>query len=273
MKIKPEDYDNLRTAGRINGQVLAALRDALRPGMKTKELDVLARRLLKKNGAEPAFLGYPPNGEHPYPASINVSVNEELVHGIPGERRIKSGDIVTLDCGTAYNGVIADSAITVPVGKVPNRLLQLIQATEHALYAGIQLAQPGRKVGDISFAIQTVLRKYRVSIPPQFGGHGVGYSLHDAPHVANWGKPNKGDSLEVGMALAIEPMGMYGNPTTALLADHWTVVTKDKSWCAHTEHTVLLTENGAEIMTPVPPPSKKKTAPRRTIKKKLKRKS
>jgi methionyl aminopeptidase len=252
--IKPQDYDNLRRAGQINGQILAALRAAVRPGMQTIELDHLARQLLQEAGAEAPFLNYSvhPNGQHPYPAVINVSVNEELVHGIPGKRILKEGDVVTLDCGTKYNGMIVDSAITVGVGAISEKHQRLIHATHEALMVGIQMASPGRRVGDISFAIETILRKYQVNIPPNFGGHGVGYSLHAAPHVANEGKPNQGELLQVGMALAIEPMGMYGRNATRTLADHWTIVTTDRSVCAHSEHTILITETGTEILTPVP---------------------
>lgn len=252
MMIRPEDLDNLRKAGEINGRVLAALRDAVRPGMKTKELDDIAAGIHAEEGAGSPFLGYPPDGKHPYPAVINVSVNEELVHGIPGKRVLRNGDVVTLDCGTSYNGMIADSAITVIVGDAPQKYYDLIKATEHALSMAIQVARPGRTLGDLGFAIAGVLRQYKVNIPPPFGGHGVGYELHGKPHVANYGLPGKGDVLQAGMALAIEPMGMYGKPDTKLLKDHWTVVTLDKSVCAHSEHTVLITDDGAEILTPVP---------------------
>jgi methionyl aminopeptidase len=251
--IKSEDYDKLRYAGKINGQILAALRDAVHPGMQTRELDVIARDMMKAAGATPPFLNYCfPGGKHPYPAVINVSVNEELVHGIPGKRVLRKGDVVTLDCGTAYQGVIVDSALTVAVGDVSDRLMQLIHATEEALDIAIQIAKPGRRVGDVAFAIQAVLQKYKVNIPPRFGGHGVGYALHDEPHVPNVGMPNEGDELRVGMALAIEPMAMLGKPDTRLMRDHWTVVTTDRSVCAHSEHTVLITPTGAEIITPIP---------------------
>jgi len=252
--IKTSDYDNLRYAGQVNGQILAAMRDALRPGMRTCELDEIAQQMHRDAGCEPPFLGYPAGGEHPYPATINVSVNEELVHGIPGERVIRDGDVVTLDCGTQYNGLIADSAITVTVGEgeVPPEVRQLIDGTKTALDIATKIAGPGRHVGDVAFAIQSVLYKYGITIPPQFGGHGVGYSLHESPHMPNWGTPGKGPKLRVGMALAIEPMGMLGKQETRLLDDHWTVVSIDGSICSHFEHTVLITDSGAEILTPVP---------------------
>lgn len=256
MKIRAEDYDKLRQAGRINGAILAALRDAIQVGMQTRELDEIAQQMLKEAEAEAPFLGFPPNGKHPYPATINVSINDELVHGIPGKRIIQNGDVVTLDCGTQYQGLIADSAITVIVGEASPKAKRLIQATEEALALAIKATKPGRTIGDVAFVIQTVLRKYRVNIPPQYGGHGVGYALHAPPHVPNWGKPHKGMTLEAGMALAIEPMGMFGRPETRLMPDHWTVKTLDGSICAHSEHTVLITEGGAEIMTPVPASTK-----------------
>lgn len=252
MIIKPEDYDYLRQAGKINGRVLATLKEALQPNITTLELDHIARDILKEEGAEAPFLGYTSTGEHPYPATINVSVNEQLVHGIPNGRKIRSGDVVTLDCGTNYKGLIADSAITLGVGEIPEKYAQLIEATEKALAMAIDLAKPGCYIGDLSFGIESVLRQYKINIPLHFGGHGVGYALHAPPHVANWGKPHHGQQLEVGMALAIEPMGMYGSSVTALLDDHWTVVAVDGSICAHTEHSILITETGAEVLTALP---------------------
>lgn len=248
--VKPEDYDKLRQAGRINARILATMREAVRPGIKTRDLDDIARSIMREEGAEPPFLNYTfPGGKHPYPGVINVSVNEELVHGIPGKRVLKRGDVVTLDCGTRYQGVIVDSAITVTVGDVPDRIRELIRATEEALDVAIKIVKPGRRVGDLAFAIQSVLQKYRVNIPPQYGGHGVGYSLHDDPHIPNMGYPNDGMELKTGMVLAIEPMAMLGKSATRLLSDHWTVISSDKSICAHTEHTVLVTPGGAEVMT------------------------
>lgn len=251
--IRPQDYENLRQAGRINGKILAALREAVRPGLQTRELDMIAREIMKAEGGEPPFLNYTfPGGTVPYPAVINVSVNEELVHGIPGKRVLRKGDVVTLDCGTRFQGVIVDSAITVVVGDAPDRVYELIRATEEALEVAIRIARPGRRVGDLAFAIQAVLEKYRVNIPARFGGHGVGYALHDDPHIPNTGSPNEGMELRAGMALAIEPMAMLGKPETRLMRDQWTVISVDRSICAHTEHTVLITESGAEVMTLVP---------------------
>lgn len=248
--VKPEDYDKLRRAGEINALVLTTMREAIRPGMTSQELDDIACQIQEEHGADAPFLGYPEGGKHPYPARINVSINDELVHGIPSpDRVIQQGDIVTLDCGTSYQGLIADSAITVAVGKVPKKYHKLIKATEQALAAGIDAAQVGNKVGDIAASIQHVLRRHKVSIPPQYGGHSVGYTLHGSPHIPNWGAAGRGETLREGMALAIEPMGMYGNANTKLLRDHWTVVTIDGSICAHTEHTVLLTEDGTEVLT------------------------
>jgi methionyl aminopeptidase len=254
--LSSEQYDDLRKAGELNGRILAAMRDAIRPGMKTRELDDIACEMHQAAGATSSFLNYTFDIEKqpPYPASINVSVNEELVHGIPGKRVIRRGDVVTLDCGTLYNGIIADSAITVVVGEEGKpRVRELIHATEEALDVAIKLLKPGRTVGDIAFAIQAVLHKYKVNIPPQFGGHGVGLKPHDEPHIPNMGKPGKGDAFHVGQVVAIEPMAMLGKSETKVLRDKWTVVTKDKSICAHTEHTLLIHEDGAEIVTPVPP--------------------
>ncbi|MFP4322047.1 MAG: type I methionyl aminopeptidase [Anaerolineales bacterium] len=253
MIIAPEDYKNLRQSGRITAYVLQTLHRAIYPGMVTAELDDIARATLAACGAEAAFLGYPPDGAHPYPAAINVSVNEQIVHGIPGARRLALGDIVTLDCGSRYNGIITDAAITVPVGFTSPRMQRLIRATEHALEVAVQISRPGRRIGDIAFSIQSVLRQYGVRIPPNFGGHGVGYRLHAPPHIPNTGLPNWGPELEIGMALAIEPMGTFGGPHTRLLDDQWTVVSQDGDWCAHSEHTVLILEDGAEVVTCLPP--------------------
>ncbi|NJL95045.1 MAG: type I methionyl aminopeptidase [Anaerolineae bacterium] len=253
--LKPEQYDDLRRSGQINAQILAALRDAVRPGIKTRELDTLACEMQREMGAESSFLGYTfdLNKQPAYPATINVSVNEELVHGIPGKRVLKRGDVVTLDCGTRYKGIITDAALTVVVGESGSpRVQQLIQATEEALEVAIALLKPGRRVGDIAFAIQAVLQKYRLGIPPNFGGHGVGLRPHDDPHIPNIGKPGEGDAFQVGQVVAIEPMAMLGRPETRLLRDHWTVVTTDRSICAHTEHTMLIHADGAEVVTRFP---------------------
>lgn len=254
--VKAEDWEKLRQAGRINARILASLRAAVQPGVRPIELDQMARDILKEEGAESPFLGYstPSSRNRPYPAVINLSVNEELVHAIPNKRVLNKGDVVTIDCGTRYQGLIVDSAITVGVGKLSDKHQALITATEEALAAAIALARPGRRVGDISAAIEMTLKKHKVNIPPPFGGHAVGYSLHGAPHVSNLGKPGTGRPLQVGMALAIEPMGMFGKSTTRLLSDGWTVIATDKSVCAHSEHTVLITEGGAEILTLLPPP-------------------
>ena len=240
-----EEQAKIRQTGHIVAEILAELRNAVRPGITTAELDVLAVAALKRNGAKSSTLGY-----HGYPASVCTSVNEEIVHGIPGSRALKEGDIITLDFTAHYNGWHADSAITVPVGAVSPEVQRLLKVTEDALYRGIAAARAGNRLHDISRAVQQFVEGAGFSVVRQYGGHGVGRSMHEDPQVLNYierGQPNM--LLKPGMVIAIEPMVNMGAIETEVLDDDWTVVTQDGSYSAHFEHTVAITEGDAEILT------------------------
>jgi len=204
----------------------------------------LAEEYIKRHGGIPAFKGY-----RGYPRSLCVSVNEEVVHGIPGKRRLKEGDIVSLDLGVLMDGYYGDAAITVPVGKVSELAKKLIKVTEEALYRGIEMARPGNRLSDISHAIQTHVEKAGFSVVREFVGHGIGKQLHEEPQVPNFGPPNRGPRLEPGMVLAIEPMVNTGTWEVRILPNGWTVVTADGGLSAHFEHTVAITDNGPEILS------------------------
>jgi methionyl aminopeptidase len=240
-----EEREKIRETGRIVASTLAELRIAVRPGIMTDEIDRLAVETLQRYGAKSSSLGY-----HGYPRSLCTSVNDEIVHGIPGARVLHEGDIVTLDFAAVYNGWHADSAITVPVGKVSADVERLLKVTEDALYRGIAAARAGNRIHDISRAVQQFVEEAGFSIVRQYGGHGVGRSMHEDPQVLNYiapGYPNL--ILKPGMVIAIEPMVNMGAKETRVLADDWTVVTVDGSPSAHFEHTVAITEGDADILT------------------------
>ena len=240
-----EEREKIRETGRIVASTLAELRIAVRPGIKTDEIDCLTVEALQRYGAKSSSLGY-----HGYPKSLCTSVNDEIVHGIPGARVLHEGDIVTLDFAAVYNGWHADSAITVPVGKVSADVERLLKVTEDALYRGIAAARAGNRIHDISRAVQQFVEEAGFSIVRQYGGHGVGRSMHEDPQVLNYiapGYPNL--ILKPGMVIAIEPMVNMGVKETRVLADDWTVVTMDGSPSAHFEHTVAITEGDADILT------------------------
>jgi methionyl aminopeptidase len=240
-----EEREKIRETGRIVASTLAELRIAVRPGIMTDEIDRLAVETMQRYGAKSSSLGY-----HGYPRSLCTSVNDEIVHGIPGARVLHEGDIVTLDFAAVYNGWHADSAITVPVGKVSADVERLLKVTEDALYRGIAAARAGNRIHDISRAVQQFVEEAGFSIVRQYGGHGVGRSMHEDPQVLNYiapGYPNL--ILKPGMVIAIEPMVNMGAKETRVLADDWTVVTVDGSPSAHFEHTVAITEGDADILT------------------------
>lgn len=243
------DIEIMREAAKINVEALRAVLAAVRPGITTAELDRIAYRVITRYGGEPAFLGYPPGSRHPFPATLTTSINEELVHGIPGPRQLREGDILSVDCGTVYKGFVADSAVTVPVGEISPLARRLLEVTEQALYVGIEKCVPGNRLGDISHAIQHYVESHGFNVAREYGGHGVGRAMHEDPHIPNWGHPGKGQPLRVGMTFALEPMVMVGDPALRVLDDHWTVVTEDGQLCAHFEHTIAVTENGPEILT------------------------
>ena len=237
----------MREAGRMNAEVRAILRSAIRPGVTGKELDQLAKDEIARRNAEPTFVGYGPGGRPPYPGAICFSVNEELVHGIPSDRRLEEGDIVTVDLGVTYRGWVSDAAFTAPVGEVSKEDLELLRATEEALWAGIKAARAGNRLGDVSAAIQSRANGY--GIVEDYGGHGVGRKMHEEPHVLNFGRPGTGLKLKPGLVLALEPMFARGRKETHELADRWTVVMTDGSRSAHFEETIAITDGDPEVLT------------------------
>jgi methionyl aminopeptidase len=240
----PREIEIMREAGKIVALTHQELEKHIRPGITTKELDAIAEAVIRKHGAIPSFKGY--NG---FPGSICASVNEELVHGIPGDRVLKEGDIISIDVGAQYNGYHADSAWTYPVGEIAEETKKLLEVTEKSLYIGLEEAKPGARLSNISHAIQTYVESHHFSIVREYVGHGIGQDLHEDPQIPHYGPPNKGPLLKPGMTLCIEPMVNAGSRYVKTLADNWTVVTVDGKMCAHFEHTIAITENGYEILT------------------------
>lgn len=245
-----EEIRRMREAGRIIARVLQTIREAAAPGVSTAELDFLAEKVLEKHMARPVFKGYTfGNGMPPFPATITACVNAELVHGIPGARRLQEGDLLTVDCGCLYEGFVGDAAISVGIGEVGPEVKQLLQVTENALQVGIDQARAGNRVGHISAAIQRYVEGEGYNVVRGYGGHGVGRSMHEDPHIPNYGVANRGPKLRPGMTFAIEPMVLQGKKDVITLEDHWTVVAKDGKLTAHCEHTIAVTDNGPEILT------------------------
>lgn len=234
----------MRDAGKLLAEVLDELEGACLPGVTTNRIDHLADGLIRQRGAIPGFLGY--NG---FPKSLCISVNEEVVHGIPGARVIAGGDLVSLDCGLVYKGLWADSGRTVMVGEVSPEARKLVGVTRKALEAGIDQARPGNRVGDISAAVQKVVEAGGFSVVRNFVGHGIGRNMHEEPQVPNFGVPGTGPLLKPGYALAIEPMVNEGTHEVEMLPDRWTIITADRKLSAYFEHTVLITDDGPEIST------------------------
>lgn len=239
-----KELETMRAAGRIVYEAHQLLKESIRPGITTKELDQIAEKFIRKQGATPSFKGY--NG---FKGSVCTSVNEELVHGIPGDRVLEDGDIISIDVGAFYQGYHGDSAWTYPVGQITEEAAELLRVTEESLYKGLAEAKPGNRIGDISHAIQVYAENAGFSIVREFVGHGVGQNLHEEPNVPNFGLAGKGPRLKPGMTLAVEPMVNAGKRFVRTLDDDWTVVTQDGSLCAHFEHTIAITEDGHEILT------------------------
>ena len=237
----------MREAGRLNALALQTVRDLIQPGVTTAELDAAAEEVIRKHGGVPIFKGYP--GPYPYPATLNVSINEELVHGIPGKRKIKNGDIVSVDCGTLLDGFVGDSAFTVGVGEISPLAQRLIEVTEQALYEGIDHMRIGNHTGDVSAAIQRYAENEGFQVTREYTGHGVGRQMHEGPQVPNYGTPGRGLALRPGIVIALEPMLLVSTPRTRVLADQWTVVSADGSLTAHFEHTVAVTKDEPLILT------------------------
>ena len=243
----PGELDTLREAGRINARALDAVRQMIRPGVTTAELDAAAEEVIRRHGASPTFKGYP--GPYPYPASICVSINEQLVHGIPGKRKLQTGDIVSVDCGSTFEGFVGDSAFTAGVGEISAQAQRLIKVTEQSLYEGIKQMRAGNRIGDISAAIQVFVENAGFNVTREYTGHGVGRQMHEGPQVPNYGTAGRGQVLRQGMTIALEPMVLIGTSQTRVLPDQWTVVSADGSLTAHCEHSVAITDEEPLILT------------------------
>jgi methionyl aminopeptidase len=235
----------MRQAGHILADVMDRLRVGVKPGMSTLEIDEDVEEFIRDRGAKPAFKGY-----RGFPATVCISINEEVVHGIPSaQRRVKEGDIVGLDLGCIVEGYYADCAFTLAIGEVPPRVQQLLDVTRESLELGIKECRPGRRLSDVSHAIQQHVESHRFSVVRAFVGHGIGRALHEEPQVPNFGDPGRGPQLRPGMVLALEPMVTMGSWEVRILDDGWTAVTKDGSLAAHFEHTIAITETGPEVLT------------------------
>ncbi|MFD2615193.1 type I methionyl aminopeptidase [Paenibacillus gansuensis] len=246
MIICKSDYELslMREAGRIVADTHRLMRESIKPGITTLELDQIAERYIRSQGAVPSFKGY-----NDFSGSICASVNDELVHGIPGQRELLDGDIISIDIGAQYQGYHGDSAWTYPVGNISDTAKKLLEVTERSLYAGLEIAKPDVRLYTISHAIQRVIEEEGFSVVREYVGHGIGADLHEEPQIPNYGMPDRGPRLKPGMVLAIEPMVNVGERYVKTLQDNWTVVTVDGSLCAHFEHTIAITADGYEILT------------------------
>jgi len=240
------ELEYMREAGRIVAETHRLLRQAIKPGVTTAELDRLAEEYIRSQGAVPSFKGY-----NQFPASICASVNDELVHGIPGPRVLNEGDIISIDIGAQFQGYHGDSAWTYPVGEIAEEHRRLLEVTEASLMEGLKHVKAGVRLYTVSHAIQRVIEEAGMSVVREYVGHGIGTRLHEEPQIPNYGIPDRGPRLKPGMTLAIEPMVILGERYVRTLEDNWTVVTVDGTWCAHFEHTVAVTEDGCEILTVV----------------------
>jgi methionyl aminopeptidase len=240
----PEEIDRMRRAGRLVGHTLSRVVEAVRPGVTLLELDALAERVIRDGGGIPSFLGY-----HGFPATLCLSPNDRIVHGIPNGYVLQEGDILSVDCGAIVDGWHGDAAVTVPVGQVDDAARRLIETTERAMWAGIAQVRAGNRLSDIGHAVERVAAAPGYGVVREYVGHGIGTRMHEEPQVPNYGRPGRGLRLEVGLALAIEPMVNEGGPSSRVLDDGWTVVTSDGSRSAHFEHTVAITPQGPEVLT------------------------
>ncbi len=240
-----KEIELLRKANSIVMEILLYLKEEVKPGRNTYEFEEMAIKLCEKKGVKPAFKGY-----RGYPYALCVSINEEIVHGMPRKDKVlKEGDIVSFDFGVIYEDYFGDAALTVGVGKISEEAEKLIRVTERALYKGIEKAHFGNKIGDVSYAIQSYVEKHGFNVIRDFVGHGIGTQLHEPPEVPNYGKPGRGPKIEIGMTIAIEPMVSAGTYEIEILEDGWTAVTKDRSLAAHFEHTIAITPKGPEILS------------------------
>ena len=246
MKRSKDDLAKMRKAGRVVAEMHSCIREAIRPGVTTLELDRIGRDVIERRGARSNFLGY---SHPPFPGVICASPNDVIVHGIPGPYRLEEGDLISIDCGAIIEGWHGDAAFTAGVGEIDPEAQRLIDVTEASLVAGIQAMQPGGRLSDIGAAVQEVAETAGFSVVKEYTGHGIGLAMHEEPDVPNWGHPGKGRKLGPGQTYAVEPMVCLGAARTKLLDDQWTVVTADGSLAAHTEHTIAITEHGPEILT------------------------
>lgn len=242
-----QEVEVMRQAGKVNASALAAVRAALQPGVTTAELDEIAAEVIRKVGGKPAFLGV--MGAYPYPATITASINDELVHGIPGKRKLQSGDIISIDCGTILDGFVADSAFTAGVGEISQAAQKLLDITEKSLYIGIDMLRAGNRTGDVGAAIQEFVEGQGYHLTREYTGHGVGRSMWEGPQVPNYGLRGRGTLLRAGMVIALEPMVLIGTQRTRVLPDQWTVASADGSLTAHIEHSVAVTDGDPMILT------------------------
>jgi methionyl aminopeptidase len=238
------EIEKMRAAGLIVAQVLKRLEEIVEPGMTTRELDREAERMIQGAGAYPTFKGY-----HGYPASICTSINDEVVHGIPGDRKLREGDIVGIDCGATLQGYVGDSAITVAVGKISDPVKRLLEVTRQSLFKAIEKCEVGNRLGDVCNAVQSHVEPLGYSVVRNYCGHGIGRAMHEEPQVPNYGKPGTGPVLREGLVIAIEPMINLGHEDVKVLSDGWTVITMDGRPSAHFEHTVAITSEGPQILT------------------------
>ncbi len=244
---RPEEIAVMRQAGRYLGEVLAELRELVRPGITTLDLDRAADRAIRRRGCIPGFLGY-----EGFPRHLCISVNEEVVHGIPGRRRLQDGDLVSLDCGLVHQGWWADAGLSVGCGTLAPAAQRLLDVTNEALRRGVAQARPGNRIGDIGHAVQEYVEAQGFGVVRQYVGHGIGRDMHEEPQVPNYGRPGRGVEIRRGLCLAIEPMVNERSPETRVQPDGWTVVTADGGWACYAEHTVAITDEGPEILT-LPP--------------------
>jgi len=241
----PEQITLMREAGLVVGETLELLRDAVAPGVTTRDLDAISAEHIAGRGALPSFKGY-----HGFPATICTSVNDQVVHGIPGDLELHEGDVVSIDCGAIVDGWHGDAAVTVPVGAVPEEVTELLRVCEESMWRGLAAARLGGRVTDISAAVEGYVRSQgEFGLVEEYVGHGIGSAMHQPPNVPNYGRPGRGPRLVKGLALAVEPMITLGTKQTTVLGDDWTVVTTDGSWSAHFEHSFTLTDEGAWVLT------------------------
>lgn len=243
------EVEKMRRSNAIVAEILTEMREWVAPGVTTAELDQKAEDVIRRHGAVPSFKGYPPGSAHPFPATICASVNDQLVHGIPGPRVLEEGDIISIDVGAILDGYHGDGAVTLPVGEVGPEAKELMAVTEGSLDAGIAAATAGGRSGDISAAIQTYVEERGYEVVREYTGHGIGTKMHEDPQVPNHGKPGRGVPLRQGMTIALEPMVLIGSPRVQVLDDHWTVASRNGKLTAHFERTIAITDGEADILT------------------------